>query len=46
MNKEKILSNDTIQKLRNLLGSVNGIKGNLDLYSICINQSLHGKIKG
>ena len=46
MTKEIILSNDTIQKLRKLLGSMNGLKGNLDLYSLCINQTKHNKIKG
>ena len=40
------VSNDTIEKLRKLLGSINGIKSTKDLYSICISQVLNNGIKG
>ena len=46
MDTEIKVSNDTLEKFRKLLGSINGIKSTRDLYSICISNVLNNGLKG
>ncbi len=45
MDTETVLSNDTIDKLKYLLGGFNTFGSNIDVYSICIKKSLNDKMK-
>ena len=45
MKKENLLSDDTVNKLKSLLGSFNGINSNIDMYTLCIKRRLKEKSK-
>ncbi len=45
MNNETVLRNDTVSKLKVLLGSLNSIHSNIDMYSLCIKKTLEEKLK-
>lgn len=44
MDTDKIISDETVDKLRYLLGSFNTFGNNVDVYSICIKKSLNDKL--
>ena len=41
MNSEYALKNNTIEKLKYLLGNFNSLRSNIDIYSQCIKKSLN-----
>lgn len=43
MNTETALSNDTVIKLKKLLGSFNSFGKQIDMYTLCINKTLTEK---
>lgn len=45
MKKETVLTDDTVRRLKSLLGSFNGINSNIDMYSLCIKKTLKEKLK-
>ncbi len=45
MSTEITLDNNTIEKLKSLLGSFGSLGSNVDLYSLCIRQKLRGKLE-
>ncbi len=45
MKKETAVSNETVRKLKSLLGSFNGINSNIDMYTLCIRKKLKEKLK-
>ena len=45
MKKEELLSENTVNKLKSLLGSFNGINSNIDMYTLCIKKRLQEKTK-
>ncbi len=44
METETILSEDTIEKLKYLLGGFNTFGSNIDVYSICIKKALEERM--
>ena len=46
METKQTTSEETVEKLKKLLSSINGIKSTKDLFSLCIHQTLHHGIKG
>ncbi len=45
MSSEILLSNDTIKKLKSLLGNFNTFGNKIDMYSLCIKNTLNPKAK-
>ncbi len=45
MNTDTTLSNETVEKLRKLLGSLNSPGNVLDIYSLCIKEKLKNAAK-
>ncbi len=45
MKKETETANDTIRKLKSLLGTLGSGNSNIDMYSLCIRKKLKEKTK-
>ncbi len=45
MEKNELITNETIEKLKSLLNSFNGIDSHIDIYSMCIKEKLKEKLK-